>query len=366
MRRNDSTYYRLCLDESIDVLRDIEFIKIATAFIKSDMTAMAVTPGIFNDLSTIPQTIREVYDSQQIGPNLPSFDTQTWEIPHQGTEPGVYFIEIKYYPTVTKTSMDGYAVVTARGTKGRYHQGFQITYDDGNTWETIEFDTTTGIAQVTVPGICRGFKVRNKNEAGSTLVSVGYSLTTLNIPKLMRNIGAYAFAGCVNLSSVTFRSPIQILQPYTFYNCKNLVLREVPKSVVSIGNYCFYNCKKIPAFIGNSELRTIGKSAFEKCTGMSSLTINSTLTLNESAFALCSNLGTITINYNLPTILTDSTGNGTSFYGVERNGKLIMPNLTDSYKDNAIQFMSSEPGAYSHLADYSWTLWNSSEQVWPE
>ena len=87
------------------------------------------------------------------------------------------------------------------------------------------------------------------------------------------SIGAYAFQGLKNISSVT-----------------------IPSSVKTIGNYAFYGSgvKKIS---GGSKVKTIGTRAFSLCTKLSSFTITSKYLkkIGSSCFSSASRLRTISI-----------------------------------------------------------------------
>ena len=71
----------------------------------------------------------------------------------------------------------------------------------------------------------------------------GSSLTNINIPSSVTNIGNYAFMFCSGLTSI-----------------------EIPFSVTSIGEDAFYGCGNLDIIIDNSEKNvSVGKDAFEEC-----------------------------------------------------------------------------------------------------
>ena len=83
---------------------------------------------------------------------------------------------------------------------------------------------------------------------------------------------------------------------YAFYGCSGLTSLTLPSSVTSIGSYAFYGCSGLTSFTLPSSVTSIGESAFKGCSGLTSLTIPSSVTfIGESAFAGCCGLTSLTI-----------------------------------------------------------------------
>ena len=123
---------------------------------------------------------------------------------------------------------------------------------------------------------------------------------------------------------------------YAFYNCRGLTIIEIPNSVTTIGNNPFQNCTGLTSIVvaeGNTKydsreecnaiivtesntliagcknsvipnsVTTIGESAFNGCTSLTSIEIpNSVTTIGESAFNGCTSLTSIEIPNSVTTI----------------------------------------------------------------
>ena len=83
---------------------------------------------------------------------------------------------------------------------------------------------------------------------------------------------------------------------YAFEGCSGLTSLTIPSSVISIGNYAFEGCSGLTSLIIPSSVTSIGYSAFEGCSGLTSLIIPSSVTsIGESAFRGCSGLTSLII-----------------------------------------------------------------------
>jgi hypothetical protein len=99
----------------------------------------------------------------------------------------------------------------------------------------------------------------------------GESLNALLNPGEPLTLGAYAFAGCTALTSLTGTN-IGAMGQYVFANCINLVSVTVPASVTSIGVGAFSGTGltsiEIPASV-----TSIGSNAFNGCASLDTITV---------------------------------------------------------------------------------------------
>ena len=88
-----------------------------------------------------------------------------------------------------------------------------------------------------------------------------------------------------------------------FSNCSGLTSLTIPSSVTSIGEYAFDGCSGLTSLTIPSSVTSIGEHAFYGCSGLTSLTIPSSVTsIGKSAFDGCSGLTSLTIPSSVTSI----------------------------------------------------------------
>lgn len=81
-----------------------------------------------------------------------------------------------------------------------------------------------------------------------------------------------------------------------FRGCSGLTSITIPSSVTSLGNSCFYDCSALTSVTIPSSVTSLGDECFKGCSGLTSITIPSSVTLlGLGCFSGCSGLTSITI-----------------------------------------------------------------------
>lgn len=228
------------------------------------------------------------------------------------------------------------------------------------------FDATTGTikkyngndAVVNIPSEINGTPVTTIGNAAFRDSSV----TSVTIPASVTEIGANAFAGCTNLTSVTYGGdwsnltiqsgnpavedaakdaaneqlfdfefilnntavvvisykgtaadvtipsrykgkPVTVIDPVAFYNNSAVTSVTIPDSVTAIPDYAFGYCSQLTNISIPNSVTFIGFSAFNSCTSLKSITLPSSLsTIQSYAFYNCENLKTIRIPVSVTSI----------------------------------------------------------------
>lgn len=119
------------------------------------------------------------------------------------------------------------------------------------------------------------------------------SLTEVQLPKSLKNIGKFAFDGCTSLKSISLPSSLEYMD-CAFIDCTSL--EEViykGTSLWNIGDEAFKNCTSLKS-ISLPSVCKIGNRAFLNCKSLNSVTIctryNENIRIESHAFDNCINL----------------------------------------------------------------------------
>jgi hypothetical protein len=183
---------------------------------------------------------------------------------------------------------------------------------------TIEYATgTTGLTFgiIGAPEVTACFARARINE--------GAISGTVRIPRYHRPLGSSdylpvtgigEFQNQVNITEVLFLAPSNItgILSSAFNGCTGLTSITIPDSVTRIDSSAFAGCTGLTSITIPDRVTSIGSSAFNGCTGLTSVVIpNSVTSIGVSAFLGCISLTRITIPNSVTTI-ADNTFNGCS------------------------------------------------------
>ena len=135
-----------------------------------------------------------------------------------------------------------------------------------------------------------------------------YTITGDNTVEVCENPTLYSGDLVVPISVTYDGKTYQVtgIGDYAFEGCTGLTRITIPSSVTYIGDAAFSNCGLVTLTIPNS-VTTIGWFAFSYCNALSSVTIGASVTsIGEYAFTSCPNLNSVTcLGTTPPTILDD-------------------------------------------------------------
>ncbi len=156
---------------------------------------------------------------------------------------------------------------------------------------------------------------------GNSLTSIGHyafnrcsGLTTVTLPNSLKSIGAYAFSG-TGITSITLPCTMTTLEDRAFSGldltsvnvlvtdyaafCSNVLLTQIKNKVKLPVVLVDLNGNEIKQFVVPEGVTTIGHNAFYNCTGLTSLTLATTVTeIGILPFGGCTNLRGVKVVVN--------------------------------------------------------------------
>ena len=209
------------------------------------------------------------------------------------------------------------------------------------------FDGCSGLTSVHITDLDAWCKIAFSSDFSNPLSFAhhlylnGEEIKDLVIPNSVTSIGADAFQGCTNITSVTIPNSVTSIGGNAFHGCtyltsvyitdleawckisfefnaysnpliyshhlylngeeiKNLV---IPNSITTIGDWAFYTCRSLTSVTIPNTVTNIGYCAFGECFNLTSVTIpNSATTIGDFAFLYCRNLTSVTIPNSVTSI----------------------------------------------------------------
>ncbi len=138
------------------------------------------------------------------------------------------------------------------------------------------------------------------------------------------------------LKSIVMEPGITSIGYSAFEYCTNLTSVTIPNSVTSIRGQAFSNCSSLTNVTIPDSVTNIGNSAFQDCSKLTSVTIPDSITsIGNSAFSGCSSLANVTIPDGV-TSIGDST-----FYGCSSLTNVTIPDGVSSIGDSTFYGCSS-------------------------
>ncbi len=140
---------------------------------------------------------------------------------------------------------------------------------------------------------------------GADLYIDGQRVVNLTIPNTVTEIKRYAFEGCTSITSAVIPNSITNIGESAFYNCSNLTSMTLPFAVTDFRRVICDNSRlKTVVITGGT---TIPWKAFEYCTSITNVTIPSSVTsIGNEAFKGCIGLSNLTIPNSVTSIGTSA------------------------------------------------------------
>lgn len=98
------------------------------------------------------------------------------------------------------------------------------------------------------------------------------SITTVNLPSSITQIGSSTFSGCANLTNINLGN-IRSIGYGGFMNCTSLITVNLTGITSSVGTSAFQGCTNLTTIDLSDSVTAIGATAFQNCTSLTSITI---------------------------------------------------------------------------------------------
>ncbi len=286
-----------------------------------------------------------------------------------------------------------------------------------------------------IAGWCGISGLGNIMSSSRTLYIAGEKIAgDLVIPNGVKRISSYAFYDCKDITSVTIPDSVTVIESYAFSGCTGLMSVTIGNGVMSIGVSAFEGCTNLTeinwnaigvnnfssssnvfdnagtsgdgiiVMFGNS-VTSIPAYVFERCTGLTSVTISDSVTsIGRSAFAYCSGLTSVTIGSGVTSIgdeafyfcddlasiyytsdvagwcgvsgLDEVMSSGRTLYigGEKVEGDLVIPDGVTKIGDYAFEYCSgltsiTIPDSVTSIGDYAFygcsaeIIWGDNPQI---
>ena len=141
------------------------------------------------------------------------------------------------------------------------------------------FSSCTSLTSIEVSGNNKNYSsadgvLFNKDKSELITYPAGKTDSEYVIPNSVTRIGRYAFSGCKSLTSITIPDSVTSIGDYAFEGCTSLTSITIPNSVTSIGNSAFSGCESLTNIIIPDSVTSIGSGAFENCTSLKSIEVS--------------------------------------------------------------------------------------------
>lgn len=218
----------------------------------------------------------------------------------------------------TKTS-DSYTITVPTELDGRKVTGlgessFSGIYSPDHQKDYILLSFCNQIQSVTIP--------ESVTSIGKSAFEHCSNLDSLIINGVATSmIGAYAFASCTSLTSLSLVGSFQTIGDCAFASC-GMTSLTIDATITSIEKYAF-SSNSLTSLSLTGNVQKIGDYAFANCTSLTSLSLTGNIQkIGDHAFDSCSSLNTVTLPKSLTSIGSYAFDSCTSLDSIEIPGKV--------------------------------------------
>ncbi len=148
---------------------------------------------------------------------------------------------------------------------------FPAVFQNGDTWYRVTsigdsaFESCTGLTSIVIP--------EGVTSIGARAFYECTDLTAIRIPDSVTSFGERAFQHCTDLTSVVLPIGMTGTGNYTFSDCTGLTSVVIPEGITSIDAMAFYNCINLTSITIPASVTSIRSAAFACCSSLTSITV---------------------------------------------------------------------------------------------
>lgn len=149
--------------------------------------------------------------------------------------------------------------------------------DSGNCGANVTYELdSNGLLTISGTGEMADYEMQYDSASDEYITTApwGNQAKMVVIGDGVTGIGAAAFSGCSDLTSVTMGSNVTNIGESAFRGCTGLTGIVLPGSVTGIGEYAFYNCNSLTVIEIPEGVTTLGNSAFFGCDNLKEIRYN--------------------------------------------------------------------------------------------
>lgn len=214
--------------------------------------------------------------------------------------------------------MNGNVAQASDNTTGTYNEEEQCWITNNGYWEYQQCENLDGSIEIAileykgtvndpiVPAEINGYPV---TAVSTEAFYQNETITMVELPQTVRDIGAGAFTRCTNLTSVTIDvdpngikfEPVEgmeyLIGENAFYGCTSLTTLQLPQGITTIDENAFYGCSELETLTIPETVTVIGNAAFYGCSSLYEIILPDNVeTLGYSAFNGCSKLALVKLS----------------------------------------------------------------------
>ena len=141
--------------------------------------------------------------------------------------------------------------------------------------------------------------VSNQITVGGIIYNLNHTAHTAAVAENSGITGSVSISETVKQYGISYT--VTAIGKSAFENCTGLTSITIPNSVTSLGKSCFEHCTGLNSITIPNSVRSLGSTCFSFCTGLTSITIpNSVTSLGRGCFAYCARLEWIEVESENP------------------------------------------------------------------